>query len=270
MRKKVWMFLLILVVISGCQNAGAVLPKADLTLKTAAETCWLPAEKGSAGSELLKNVSPEIKIYARQTTDLQYSDDGSPGGECAEPEDAVSRNSALSVECRNLQLDNPEAAGPKTEYPNRGEASESDNAESGQQTSGMQNTGKKDSDKQIEKESDQIMKISVSSAQGEIIFALNDSSAAKELYEQLPLTAEVENFSTNEKIFYPPEKLSTEDTPPAAAELGSLCYYAPWGDVVMFYAPAHLADGLFALGSAISGIEFLDELAGEIRITITE
>ena len=102
MRKKAWMFLLILVFISGCQNAGVESPKADLTFETAAETCWLPAEKGSAGSELLKNVSPEIKIYARQTTDLRYSDDGSPGGERAEPEGAVSRNFAFSVECRNL------------------------------------------------------------------------------------------------------------------------------------------------------------------------
>ena len=56
------------------------------------------------------------------------------------------------------------------------------------------------------------MKISVKSDEYEIIYELNDSRAAEELYNQLPLTTEVEPFSNNEMTFYP-EKLSTEDAP---------------------------------------------------------
>lgn len=38
---------------------------------------------------------------------------------------------------------------------------------------------------------------------GEIIFELNESTAASDLYGQLPLSVEIEDFSDNEKIFYP-------------------------------------------------------------------
>ena len=56
------------------------------------------------------------------------------------------------------------------------------------------------------------MQIKVSDKTNTIIYELNDSTAATELYNQLPLTTEVENFSSNEKIFYPPNELSTENT----------------------------------------------------------
>lgn len=49
-----------------------------------------------------------------------------------------------------------------------------------------------------------------------IEYSLNDSQAAADLYSQLPLTIEVEDYSTNEKIFYPPEELDTGDAPEAA------------------------------------------------------
>ena len=48
------------------------------------------------------------------------------------------------------------------------------------------------------------------------------------------LTIEVEDYSTNEKIFYPPQALDTTDAPLAEGGAGVLAYYAPWGDVVMF------------------------------------
>lgn len=111
-----------------------------------------------------------------------------------------------------------------------------------------------------------MMQISVN-ANGKItVFQLNDSAAAKELYDQLPLTVEVENYSTNEKIFYPPKKLATSDTPPADARRGTLAYYAPWGDVVMFYADFGKASGLYELGHAVSGMEHIKEFSGMIKI----
>lgn len=47
------------------------------------------------------------------------------------------------------------------------------------------------------------LQIRVEGTAGEnIVFQLNDSIAAKALYEQLPLSIQVENYSNNEKIFY--------------------------------------------------------------------
>ena len=79
------------------------------------------------------------------------------------------------------------------------------------------------------------MKIQVQAGEHVIVYALNNSRAAKELYAQLPLRTTVENFSTNEKVFYPPQKLSIAGAPFVDAQKGTLAYYAPWGDVVMFY-----------------------------------
>ena len=54
---------------------------------------------------------------------------------------------------------------------------------------------------------------------GAIIFELNESKAASDLYGQLPLSVEIEDFSDNEKIFYP-EELDTSYTPLAEMEIG--------------------------------------------------
>ncbi|MBC8536313.1 flavodoxin [Feifania hominis] len=102
-----------------------------------------------------------------------------------------------------------------------------------------------------------------------IVYELNDSPAARALLAQLPLTLEVEPFGSNEQTFYPPEELPTSDTPDiTSATAGTLAYYAPWGDVVMFYGD--LSGGssgvLFELGKAISGTEEIANLSGTITV----
>ncbi|MGD9807199.1 MAG: cyclophilin-like fold protein [Deferribacterales bacterium] len=97
-------------------------------------------------------------------------------------------------------------------------------------------------------------------------FRLNNSTASKDLYDQLPMTIKVENFGGNEKIFYPPKKLNTADTPKANAKNGTLAYYAPWGDVVMFYEDFGSASGLYELGEATSGKELISKMSGNILI----
>ena len=110
------------------------------------------------------------------------------------------------------------------------------------------------------------MKIKVKANGKTTVFELNNSPAAKDLYSQLPLTITVEDYSDNEKIFYPPEKLNIADTSTADARAGTLAYYAPWGDVVMFYKDFGSASGLYALGHAISGSEYIQEMSGKVQI----
>ncbi len=98
------------------------------------------------------------------------------------------------------------------------------------------------------------------------VFELNDSTAAKELYAQLPLDIKVEDYARKEKIFYPPRKLNTKDTPEANAQAGTLAYYAPWGDVVMFYRRFGSAAGLYELGHATAGSDNIEDMSGTIRI----
>ena len=110
------------------------------------------------------------------------------------------------------------------------------------------------------------MEIRVTANGKTTVFELNNSPAARDLYIQLPLSIEVENYSDNEKIFYPPKKLNTTDTPLADAEAGTLAYYAPWGDIVMFYDSFGSAAGLYELGHAVSGSEHIEGMTGTIRI----
>ncbi|AKB31030.1 Conserved domain protein precursor [Methanosarcina siciliae HI350] len=110
------------------------------------------------------------------------------------------------------------------------------------------------------------MRISIQANGETTIYELNDGKAAKELYEQLPLTIDVEDYSNNEKIFYPPKKLDTTNTPMANAQFGTLAYYAPWGDVVMFYDRFGSAGGLYELGDVISGGEHIKNMSGTILI----
>ena len=100
-----------------------------------------------------------------------------------------------------------------------------------------------------------------------LVFELNDSSAASSLYEQLPLTVDIEDFSTNEKIFYPQEKLDLTDTPKAEMEIGTLAYYAPWGNVVMFYDTYSPNGDLYELGHIVSGMDKIEALTGQLQLT---
>lgn len=111
------------------------------------------------------------------------------------------------------------------------------------------------------------IQISVKANGKTTVFELNNSEAAKGLYAQLPLSITVENYGGIEKIFYPPKKLDTTGTPQAKRHApGTLAYYAPWGDVVMFYGGFGFAAGLYTLGHAVSGGENIRGMSGTIRI----
>lgn len=111
------------------------------------------------------------------------------------------------------------------------------------------------------------LRIQVQAGTHTIQFELNDSPAAKSLYDQLPLTIAVQDYSDNEKIFYPPQKLDTTDAIGAEGPAGTLAYFAPWGDVVMYYSSCGPYGGLYELGHAVSGGEQIENLSGTLQIT---
>ena len=95
----------------------------------------------------------------------------------------------------------------------------------------------------------------------EIIVSLNDNPAADALYEMLPLELTFEDFNGTEKIAYPPDELPTDGSPDSCdPEVGSLCYYIPWGNLCFFYQDFRVSSSLIPLGSVESGTEFLAQL----------
>ncbi|WP_327725534.1 cyclophilin-like fold protein [Streptomyces europaeiscabiei] len=65
---------------------------------------------------------------------------------------------------------------------------------------------------------------------------LNDNAVARDFASLLPLSLDLEDFHQTERIAYLPRKLDTSDAPdPAAPKAGDLAYYAPWGNMALFY-----------------------------------
>lgn len=113
--------------------------------------------------------------------------------------------------------------------------------------------------------------ITVTCGEATVTYQLNDSSAASALLAQLPLTLAVDDFSDNEKIFYPPEGLDVAGAPLAeSGEAGTLAYYEPWGDVVMFYGPFSPNGALYELGRAVVGEGVVSGLSGTIEVVLVE
>ena len=114
------------------------------------------------------------------------------------------------------------------------------------------------------------MQILVTDGMHEVVFTLNNTPAAQSLYMQSPLEIEVDNYGSNEKIFFPPETLDGTDAVETGGNAGGLAYFSPWGNVVMYYGAFSQYPGLYVLGEAISGGEQISQLAGTVRVTALE
>ncbi|GHD36257.1 hypothetical protein GCM10010317_000390 [Streptomyces mirabilis] len=96
---------------------------------------------------------------------------------------------------------------------------------------------------------------------------LNDSPAARDFAGLLPLTLDLEDFHQTERIADLPRRLTTSGAPePAAPKAGDLTYYAPWGNLALFYRDGDSASAdLLILGHIDADT---DRVAGADRITI--
>lgn len=92
----------------------------------------------------------------------------------------------------------------------------------------------------------------------EAVVLLDDHPASRRFVEMLPLTVTFEDFNGTEKIAYLPEKLDTRQSPTSCdPEEGSFTYYAPWGNLAVFYRDFRHSSGLVPLGRVESGMEQL-------------
>lgn len=109
------------------------------------------------------------------------------------------------------------------------------------------------------------MKLSITFGETELTATLYDNPTARDFISLLPVTTELEDYASNEKIFYPEKKLSTEDAPQGFdPSRGDITYYAPWGDVAIFYKDFSYSKGLISLGKIDdNGIEQLQNVGKE-------
>jgi hypothetical protein len=85
---------------------------------------------------------------------------------------------------------------------------------------------------------------------------LNDSKAAQDFASQLPLSLTLEDYASTEKISVLPKKLSTDAAPPGFdPSVGDIAYYAPWGNLAIFYRDFEYSTGLVSLGRLAAGAD---------------
>lgn len=105
---------------------------------------------------------------------------------------------------------------------------------------------------------------------GQVMTArLADNPSAKDFSAMLPLTVTLKDYASTEKITYLPRKLSTQDAPPGHdPSVGDIAYYAPWGNIAIFYKDFSYSAGLISLGKIESGAELLKPSSQDIKAVI--
>ena len=97
---------------------------------------------------------------------------------------------------------------------------------------------------------------------------LLDNATARDFLSLLPMTLTLKDYAATEKIADLPRKLSTADAPEGVdPAVGDITYYAPWGNLAIFYRDFGYAKGLVKLGRIDSGIEALG-VPGALKVTI--
>lgn len=98
---------------------------------------------------------------------------------------------------------------------------------------------------------------------------IDDTAAGRDFVALLPLTLTFSDHARTEKVSDLPRRLSTAGAPAgAAAATGDIGYYAPWGNLAVYYRDFRYSDGLVKLGSITSGAEALADRQGSFTATI--
>ena len=98
--------------------------------------------------------------------------------------------------------------------------------------------------------------------------SLENNATARDLLELLPLTLAFRDYAAAEKIAYLPRKLTAAGAPAGfAPSAGDIAYYAPWGNLAIFYREQPYAAGLVHLGRIDSGAAAVSA-GSELKVSI--
>lgn len=87
---------------------------------------------------------------------------------------------------------------------------------------------------------------------------LDDTPTARDFAALLPMNLELRDYHATEKIADLPRRLDTKDAPASyTPKVGDITYYAPWGNLAIFYKPFQNSAGLIRLGRFDGSIDAL-------------
>jgi hypothetical protein len=112
------------------------------------------------------------------------------------------------------------------------------------------------------------MKINVKLPDKTLTATLHDTPAARNFAAMLPLTLTLTDYHKTEKVSDLAKKLTKEGSPAGAdPSVGDIAYYAPWGNLALFYKDFEYSDGLILLGKLDGGADAL-AVPGPLKVTI--
>lgn len=121
---------------------------------------------------------------------------------------------------------------------------------------------------EVSDEKAQDMKIRISFGGKAVTATLTDGEAARDFVSLLPLTLVLEDHAGTEKISSLPRRLSTTGAPAGGdPSVGDVAYYAPWGNLAIYYKDFGYSSGLVTLGRLDGDVEALDA-PGSIKATV--
>lgn len=113
------------------------------------------------------------------------------------------------------------------------------------------------------------MKIRLSAGNTVLTATMLDNETSRDFISLLPLTVTFKDYAGTEKITYLSKRLSTKGAPAGTnPSVGDIAYYAPWGNVAIFYRDFGFSDGLIKLGHIASGIEGFAGKDVDFEVTI--
>ena len=112
------------------------------------------------------------------------------------------------------------------------------------------------------------MKIQIRIGEKKLTATMRDSATTVDFLSLLPLKLTLKDYARTEKIADLRKKLTTHGAPAGSEpSAGDIAYYAPWGNLAIFYKDFDYSAGLIILGKLDSGLELLTEFgAGNITI----
>ena len=102
----------------------------------------------------------------------------------------------------------------------------------------------------------------------EMTATLLDNATARDFASLLPLELTFEDYASTEKIAHPPRKLSISGAPSGVdPQVGDIAYYAPWGNLAIFYRDFGYSAGLVRLGRIDGDVSAL-AVRGALKVRI--
>lgn len=106
-------------------------------------------------------------------------------------------------------------------------------------------------------------------ANEEVLVTMYDNDVSRDFIDILPLTLTFEDYAATEKISYLDRKLAISGMPPGFEPVaGDFTYYAPWGNLAIFYRDFRYSNNLIKLGHIEQGIDKLRNMQSSFTVLI--